>query len=112
MDYKDRISDQEEIRQFLDHIFKSGIAGCNSKHMSYKQYEYINKTVSSEMFYSLMAILHEKLPISTNFFRLRKKFRDMRQGPNNRINSSPVRTIASPKMIRGLSITKQMKKDT
>ena len=26
-------------------------------------------------------------------------------------SSSPVRTIASPKMIRGLSITKAMKKD-
>lgn len=26
-------------------------------------------------------------------------------------NASPIRTIASPKMIRGLSITKQMKND-
>jgi len=28
--------------------------------------------VSSEMFYSLMAILHEKLPCATNYFRLKK----------------------------------------
>jgi len=78
--------------------------------MSYKQYEYVNKTVSSEMFYSLMAVLHERLPIATNFFRLKKKFRDQRRGSNMQ-SSSPIRTIASPKMIRGLSITKAMKKD-
>ena len=71
--------------------------------MNYKQFEYINKTISSEMFYSLMAILHERLPCSKNFFRMKKTFRDREhQGEC----SSPVRTIASPKMIRGLSITK------
>ena len=59
MNYTDRISDQEEIKQFTDNIFNSGIAGVTPKHMNYKQYEYINKTVSSEMFYSLMAILHQ-----------------------------------------------------
>jgi hypothetical protein len=74
--------------------------------MNYKQYEYVNKTVSSEMFYSLMSILHEKLPIATTFFRLKKKYRDQQKQP-----SSPVRSIASPKMIRGLSITKQLKKE-
>lgn len=58
IDYKDRLSDQEEIKLFLENIFKSGVAGVSPKYMNYKQYEYINKTVSSEMFYSLMAILH------------------------------------------------------
>ncbi len=33
------------------------------------------------------------------------------EGGGNMQSSSPVRTIASPKMIRGLSITKAMKKD-
>ena len=56
------------------------------------------------MFYSLMAILHERLPIATTFFRLKKQYRDMRKDRGE--CSSPVRTIASPKMIRGLSITK------
>ena len=82
--------------------------------MTYKQYEYVNKTVSSEMFYSLMAVLHERLPIATNFFRLKKKFREdarRKDGGSHIQSSSPVRTIASPKMIRGLSITKAMKKD-
>lgn len=60
-----------------------------------------------------MAVLHERLPIATNFFRLKKKFREVRNrnGGGNIQSSSPVRTIASPKMIRGLSITKAMKKD-
>jgi hypothetical protein len=58
------------------------------------------------MFYSLMAILHEKLPPATNFFRLKKRYREMRRDTSNH---SPVRTIASPKMIRGLSISKRKK---
>lgn len=109
INYKDRISDQEEIVQFTDSIFKSGIAGVTPKHMSYKQYEYVNKTLSSEMFYSLMAILHMQLPIATNYFRLKRNFRESRN--RNTGSSSPVRTIASPKMIRGLSITNRMKKE-
>lgn len=72
--------------------------------MNFKQYETINKTVSSEMFYSLMAVLHEKLPCSMGYFRMRKKFKDSRQDKNDM--ASPIRSIASPKMIRGLSISK------
>ena len=61
------------------------------------------------MFYSLMSILHEKLPCAKNFYRLRNNFRkkDARYQQAVQENSSPVRTIASPKLIRGLSITKQ-----
>lgn len=76
VDYNDRVHDQEEIKAFTDKIFKSGIAGVTSKQMNYKQYEYIVKTVSSEMFYSLMSLLHEKLPCATNYFRLRKQFKE------------------------------------
>jgi len=53
--YSDRITDQEEIKKFLDDIFQAQHAGCDGKRMNYKQFEYINKTISSEMFYSLMA---------------------------------------------------------
>jgi len=101
--YFDRLSDQEEIKKFLDDIFIAKHAGCDGKNMNYKQFEYINKTISSEMFYSLMAILHERLPCSKNFFRMKKTFRAAEDKGDC---SSPVRTIASPKMIRGLSITK------
>jgi hypothetical protein len=43
--------------------------------MDFENYEYVNREVSSEMFYSLMGILHEKLPLGKNFYRLRTKFR-------------------------------------
>lgn len=95
--YNDRVSDQEEIRRFIEKIFNK------SNHMNYKQYEFINHKVSSEMFYSLMAILHEKLPCAESFFRLKKKYRENHCYVND---NSPIRMIASPKMIRGLSITK------
>lgn len=78
--------------------------------MSYKHYEYVNFNISSEMFYSLMAVLHERLPCAQGFFRLRRKYRDRHSGEAKA--SSPVRTIASPKMIRGLSITKTQKKES
>jgi len=43
--------------------------------MDFTNYEYVNWEVSSEMFYSLMSILHEKLPLGKNFYRLRTQFR-------------------------------------
>lgn len=78
--------------------------------MSYKHYEYVNYNISSEMFYSLMAVLHERLPCAQGFFRLKKKYRDLHVGEAKA--SSPVRKIASPKMIRGLSITKNQRKES
>ena len=77
--------------------------------MNYRQYEHVNKNISSEMFYSLMSILHEKLPCAKNFYRLRNNYRrkDPKYQQALQENSSPIRTIASPKLIRGLSITKQ-----
>lgn len=52
-----------------------------------------------------MAVLHEKLPCAIGFFRMRKKFKQ-RQDEDY---ASPIRMIASPKMIRGLSIPKAAK---
>ena len=82
------------------------MGGCTQTHMSFNAFEYINKNVSSEMFYSLMAVLHEKLPCATNYFRLRKKFKDLHK------TESPIRTLASPRMIRGLSIPKNKNSNT
>ena len=76
VDYKDRLSDQEEIKKFTDDIFKNKTCGVSGSHMNFKQYEAINNSVSSEMFYSLMCVLHEKLPCAKNFYRLRKQFRE------------------------------------
>lgn len=75
--------------------------------MNYQQYAHINQQISSEMFYSLMAILHERLPCSPNFYKLKKQFRQKQEAELGLDKStSPVRTIASPKIMRGLSITK------
>ena len=53
----------------MDSVFNT------KKEINYDDYQKINKEVSSEMFYSLMAILHEKLPCSQNVFRLKKMYR-------------------------------------
>lgn len=123
--YLDRLSDQEDIKQFLErifqhantfeaspvplHSFQKQSQVLHGKRMSYQQYEHVNKNISSEMFYSLMSILHEKLPCAKNFYRLRNRFRrsDPKYQQAIAENSSPVRTIASPNMIRGLSISKK-----
>lgn len=35
MDYRDRMNDQEEIRNFIQTVFNSGYAGCNGDRMDY-----------------------------------------------------------------------------
>ena len=48
-----------------------------SKNMiSFDEYLHFNKDVSSEMFYSIMGVLHERLPCAQNFFRLKKIYRN------------------------------------
>ena len=56
MNYSDRVAEQKDIKQFLEKVFK------NRQSLSYRDYEHFNKNVSSEMFFSLMAIIHERLP--------------------------------------------------
>jgi hypothetical protein len=57
------------------------------------------------MFYSIMAVLQERLPCSKNFFRMKKLYRSKLGGDSNagRKSMSPHRTIASPSMVKGLS---------
>jgi hypothetical protein len=55
-----------------------------------------------------MAILHERRPCAKGFFRLKKQYRDKHRREDQA--SSPIRKIASPKLIRGLSITKKDKR--
>ena len=42
--------------------------------MSYYDYAEVNKEVSSEMFYSIMSVLYERLPCSKNFFRMKENY--------------------------------------
>ncbi len=42
--------------------------------MSFQDYAEVNRGVSSEMFYSIISVLYERLPCSQNFFRMRDNF--------------------------------------
>lgn len=54
--------------------------------MNLKDYSEFNRTISSEMFYSIMAILHDRLPCAPNFFRLKRIYKTKVRGLN--INKS------------------------
>jgi hypothetical protein len=56
VDYNTRLQDQVEIKAFLEQVF-----GENT-HLTLETYTDINLKISSEMFYGMMAILHEQLP--------------------------------------------------
>ena len=58
MQYQDRLLEQEELKAFLSKVFEK------KKMMSFNDYLEFNRNVSSEMFFSLMTVLHENLPCS------------------------------------------------
>jgi len=58
---------------FVDRIFSEFPA--DQKTMSFENYTHIINNVSSEMFLSLMALLHQKLPCAANCFRLKRLYR-------------------------------------
>jgi len=73
--------------------------------MNFGQYQYIIKNVSSEMFYSLMSLLHSKLPCASGYFRLRKTFGVTQRKKSS--NKLVFGIIAQPSMINGLSFNKK-----
>jgi hypothetical protein len=60
------------------------------------------------MFTSLMRVLHEMLPCSKNFFNMKRKYRlsQAEDDDGNRSDNRRVREIASPRIVRGLSLHK------
>ena len=60
------------------------------------------------MFTSLMRVLHEMLPCSKNFFNMKRKYRQSQaeDDDGNRSDNRKVREIASPRIVRGLSLHK------
>lgn len=56
------------IAEFIEKIFG------DRKTLSYNEYKDININYSSEMFFSMMRVLHNTLPCTANFFRLKKKY--------------------------------------
>jgi len=69
------------------------------KGINLKEYKNINNNVSSEMFYNLMSLFHDKLPCSQNFFRLKKIFRTKLRAAGDG-SDSPIRSIASPSLMQ------------
>jgi hypothetical protein len=67
----DRDVDQEEINRLIDKVFE----GKCKKLINFEEYQAFNMNVSSEMFVSIMSLLHERLPCAPNCFRLKKIFR-------------------------------------
>jgi hypothetical protein len=43
--------------------------------MTLQEFKEFNTKVSSEMFFSLMSLLHGSLPCAPNFFRMKKNYR-------------------------------------
>ena len=65
-----RMSNQDDIARLLD------IVSFDKAYINFTEYCSINEQKTSEMFTSLMRVLHETLPCSRNFFKMRRKFRN------------------------------------
>lgn len=64
-----RTEEQTLIRDFIEKVFGQRIS------LSLAEYKEINNHVSSEMFYSIMRVLHNRIPCTKNFFRQKWRFR-------------------------------------
>lgn len=76
-----------------------------SKRLNYEEFLKINKDVTSEMFLSIMTLLQNSLPSSTNFYRFKKNYEKYLQAPekNGPEGEQTYSSIASPKIMSKLS---------
>lgn len=102
--------DQVEIQNLINTIFKQSRNQngerpfCDeNSNMNLNHYIHFNKTVSSEMFYSLMTIIHEGLPCSLKYYKMKQAFTTKLRRDSNVSINSPLLKIASPNIINGLS---------
>ena len=59
------------------------------------------------MFTGIMRVLHEMLPCSRNFFSMKRKYRMAQQARDDVTERrTKIKEIASPRMVRGLSLSK------
>jgi hypothetical protein len=56
LDYKDKLRAQRSIATFVNNVFNGDFPF--KKYINFEQYCHINKHTSSEMFLSLMSLLH------------------------------------------------------
>lgn len=68
-DYHERVDEQDKIYVFVEKIFQQ------KESINFADYDKINREISSEMFYSVMFTLHEKLSCTQGFFKLKREFR-------------------------------------
>ena len=68
-DYFTRKNDEGEINKFTQQVFG------NKSQINYHEYTDINSNITSEMFTSLMRVLHDCLPCSKNFFHMKRQWR-------------------------------------
>jgi glutamyl-tRNA reductase len=66
---KDENTSVDESIDFIEKVFGP------RKALTFADYQEINTNVSSEMFYSIMRVLHNTLPCTKNFFKLKREFR-------------------------------------
>jgi hypothetical protein len=59
--------------------------------------------VSSEMFYSVISLMHNKLPCSSAIFRYKRLFDAKNSEGKVSPSHSPTRKMASPQIVKGLS---------
>lgn len=69
MNEEERGSNVKKINQFVSLVFSS------KSNMNLTEFTDFNSSVSSEMFISVIGILHERLPCSQFVFRSKKKFK-------------------------------------
>ena len=58
------------------------------------------------MFYSIMFTLHEKLPCTQNFFKMKRDYRNKTMVEHSPISPMRINAIASPKFVSELSATR------
>ncbi len=76
-------------------------SGKGNGQITFEEYLNFNKKVSSEMFYSIMSVLHERLPCAPNFFRLKKIYMTKNSGVAIKRNfGSHAGQIASPSILK------------
>ena len=73
--------------------------------MTLSDYTEVNTKISSEMFFSIMRVLHNTLPCTSNFIRLKSKF--VKEHANTIEDRPNIKAIASPTMVRGLAFFKE-----
>ena len=69
--------------------------------MNFEEYKRINTDVSSEMFYSIMELLHDKLPCSKHILKSQEQF-NMQNDQKLKKVLTPRSRIAAPSLLKGI----------